>query len=108
MAGLMSYLFLGAGFLLMVVGVFLYSFYFPVGVPFWVWILVAAAFILIVIGLVSSITGQVMSGGYDSSGYPYGYNFYYKRPVRPDDNMIITTDDYKSGPLAVTNVDINR
>jgi hypothetical protein len=105
MAGLLSYVLLGFGFLLMAVGIFLYALYFPEGVPFWVWIIIAVAFLLIVVGLITNITSTVITDGYDSSGYPYGYNFYYKRPATPNDPFTMNSDSYIAGPMAVTNVE---
>ena len=104
MSGLLPYVFLGAGFILLTIGIFLYALLFPTGVPFWVWIILIAAFALIVIGLVTNITGQMVSGGYDSSGQPYGYNFYYNRPARPDDPFVMSPDSSKAGPVAITNI----
>ena len=104
MAGILSYFFLGAGFILLTVGIFLYALFFPTGVPFWVWIIVVAGFALIVIGLITNITGQAVNGGYDSSGYTYGYNFYYKRPALPNDPYGMPVDNDKPGPVAITNV----
>ncbi len=103
MSTLLSYFLLGIGFLLMAVGVFLYSYYFPIGVPFWVWTIIIVAFGLIIAGIITNITTQAISNGYDSSGYPYGYNFYYNRPASPNDPFKMSSDDYIAGPVAVVN-----
>ena len=102
MAGIIAFALIGIGFILLTLGIFLYAWYFPIGVPFWVWIIIVAAIIIMMAGLISRITGQVASGGYDVSGYPYGYNYYYNRPAGPNDPSFMVNIDDGPNPLAVT------